>query len=109
MSTTTACLVGDAVRVDFSFTLLGTETVADPDVVKVIHRDPFLAEVVYEYLVDPEVTKLGVGQYRFEIVIGNQPRTHWFRTWGSEEVDKAQEVSVEVAESYFADPLDSIS
>jgi hypothetical protein len=105
MSTTTVCLVGDAVRVDFSFTLLGTTTVADPAVVMVIHRDPLLEETVYIYQTDDEVTRLGVGQYRFETIIGNEPRTHWFRTLGSGDVDKAQEVSVVVTESYLLDPI----
>lgn len=105
MSTTSAILVGDLARVDFSFTVLQSETAADPDIVKIIHRNPMLVETVYEFGLDPEITKLGTGSYRFETVIGNQPRTHWFRSWGSGEVDKSDEDSVTVTESYMSEPL----
>lgn len=108
MSTSTICLVGDAVRVDFTFTLLNTTTLADPDVVKVFHRHPDLTENTYVFGIDPEIVRLGEGQFRFETVIANEPRTHWIRTLGSDEVDKSQEVSVVVEESFFSDPLDQI-
>jgi hypothetical protein len=102
---TTATLVGDDVQVDWSYTSLGTEDLEDPDRVVLIHRDPSLVETVYEFGVDDEITKTGEGQYSFVLTIGNQPRTHWFRPWGSGSVNKAQEVTVEVTESAFIDPL----
>ena len=108
MSTSTIALVGDACRVDFTFTLLNTTTLADPDVVKIFHRHPDLSEDTYTYGVDPEITRLGEGQFRFETVIANEPRRHYVRTWGSDEVDKAQEVYIDVEESFFLDPLDQL-
>lgn len=101
------CKVGDDISVDFSFTLLGTTTLTDPPDVKVLHRKPDLTEVVYEYLVDDEVTRTGEGQYNFTKRMVNEPRTHVIRPLGEGAVNKSQEVFVEVIESYFLDPLPS--
>lgn len=105
MSTSAAVLVGDEAQVSFSFTALGTSTLTDPTIVKVIHRSPTLIETEYVFGVDPEIQNPGVGQYTFNIVVGNEPLTHWFRTWGSGDVDKAEEIGIEVTESYFLNPL----
>ena len=105
MSAAAIVQVGDDTVIEFSFTLINTDTLADPDEVYVLHRDPFLAETVYEYNVDPEIVRLGVGQYKFTITLGNQPRTHVFRTLGDGNVNKAQSVTIEVTESYFDEPL----
>lgn len=102
---TSATLVGDDIQVEWSYTSLGTEDLEDPTDVVMIHRDPLLVETVYVFGIDPEITKIGEGQYQFVLTIGNQPRTHWFRPWGSGAVNKAQEVSIEIEESYFSDPL----
>ena len=105
MSTSAACMVGDDVVVDFSFTLINTTTLTDPTTVQVIQRTPLLEELVYDFGTDPEVEKLGVGQYRFTKRIANEPRRHYFRTIGTGDVDKTEEVYVVVAESYFSEPL----
>jgi len=101
-----ATIIGDSIQVNFSFTLLGTTTLADPTEVIVIHRDRSLEEVVYTYLTDGELIRVGEGQYRLTIRITSDG-THVFRPLGSGNVNKAQEITLAVPESYFSDPLPS--
>jgi hypothetical protein len=96
--------IGDDVQVDFSFTELGTDDLTDPDTVICIHRDPDLVETVYTYLTDDELVRTGVGQFRLTLNL-TQARTHVFRPVGSGTVNKAQESTVEVDESYYSEPL----
>jgi len=100
----TLSVVGDDIEITFTFTLLGTETPADPDLVQVIHRKPDLTETVYEYLVDDEISRTSAGLYVLTLRLVDY-RTHWFRPVGTGNVNKATEVSVEVEESYYLDPL----
>ncbi len=99
------CAVGDDISVAFSFTTLGTETLADPTLIQVVHRKPDLTETIYEYPTDTEITRQAEGQYTFTARMLNEPLTHVIRPLGSGDVNKAQEVFVEVTESYFLDPL----
>jgi hypothetical protein len=96
--------IGDDITVTFTFTLLGTSTAADPDLVQVIHRKPDLSETVYEYLVDDEITRTSAGLYTITLRL-TEYRTHWFRPVGTGNVNKATEVSVDVEESYYLEPL----
>ncbi len=98
-------LVGKDYQVDFSFTALGTTTLTDPTQVRVLERKPDLTETIYVFPDDTEITKLGVGQYRFTKLAVNEPLTHVIRPLGDGTVNDAQEVFVEVTESYFLDPL----
>lgn len=100
-------VLGDDFEVAFSFTSLGTVTLTDPPGVQVIHRLPDLTEQVYEYPADTEITKLGVGSYKYKNR-ATLARTHIIRPIGSGiAVNKAQEVTLEVTESFFLDPLPS--
>jgi hypothetical protein len=105
MSEMATVLVGSDFSVNFTFTLLGTTTLADPDLVQVVHRKPDLTEVVYEYLVDDEITRNSVGDYTFTKTAPNEARRHVLRPLGTGNVNKSQEVFVDVTESYFLDPL----
>ncbi len=98
--------VGDDVQTDFSFTLLGTTTLTDPTLVEVVLRKPDLTEVLYTFPSSPEITKLGVGSYRFTLKM-LESRTHVVRPVGDGVVNKSQEVFIEVTESMFLDPLPS--
>lgn len=105
MSTSTIAVVGDDVVIEFSFTDIETDELADPDLVTVIHRDPFLVETAYVFGTDSEISQLGPGQYSFTMRIPEQHRRHYFRTMGSGEVNKAREVYVDVEESHYLDPF----
>ncbi len=97
-------VVGDDAKIDFTFTDLESGDPADPDLVQVIHRKPDLTETVYEYEVDDEVTRESVGLYSITLRLVDY-RTHFFRPVGTGNVNKGTEVSVEVEESHFLDPL----
>jgi len=97
-------IAGDDVQITFTFTALGTSTPADPDLVQVIHRKPDLTETVYEFGVDDEITKTSTGLYTFTLRVVDY-RRHYFRPIGTGEVNKATEVSVDVTESFFLDPI----
>ena len=97
-------IVGSDAQIEFTFTALGTSTPADPTEVFVIHRKPDLTETEYEYLVDSEITRVSTGLYRFTINLVDH-RTHIFRPVGTGAVNDAKEVTLEVTESYFLDPI----
>lgn len=96
--------VGDDASVAFTFTLLGTSTPADPDEIFVRVRQPDLTEVEFEYLVDTQITRLGVGSYTFtqRYIL---PRTHIISPVGVGNVNKMQEILVTIDEPYLLDPL----
>lgn len=100
--------VGDDIQINFTFTLLGTATPADPTEIFIIQRKPDLSEVIYEFGIDPELTKQGVGLYRLEIRLVDY-RRHYFRAVGTGDVNEASEpeVFIDVVESHFLSPLPS--
>lgn len=96
--------IGDDTRTSFTFTLLGTETPADPDEIYVLVRLPDLTVQQYEFGVDSEITKLGVGSYQFSY----RPLTMWnhvIQPIGIGNVNKLHEVLIEVDEPYLSDPI----
>jgi hypothetical protein len=96
--------VGDDAQVAFTFTALGTDTAADPDEVYVRVRKPDLTEVQFEYLVDDEIEKLSTGSYTFtQRYI--EPRTHIISPIGVGNVNKMQEILLEIDEPSLLDPL----
>lgn len=97
--------IGDDTSTPFSFTLLGTDTKADPPEVYVMLRLPDLTEVTYEYLVDPEIERLAEGDYQFNYRVLSS-RTHVVRPIGvGEDLNDTQEITISVDESNFVTPL----
>lgn len=105
MSEMATVLVGKDYQVDFSFTALGTTTLTDPTNIRVLQRKPDLTEIIFVYPDDTEITRLGVGQYRFTQLAVNEPLRHVIRPVGDGAVNDVQEVFIDVTESYFLDPL----
>lgn len=98
------CKVGSAAAVDFTFTALDTGVLTDPTTVSVFLRKPDLSEEVYTYPDDPEITRSSVGSYRFRRV-WTEPRRSIIRPVGTGAVNRAEEVFMDVEESYFLDPM----
>lgn len=105
MASSATAVLGDDFEVDFSFTSLGTTTLTDPPGVKIVHRLPNLTEVVYTYPTDTQITKLGVGSYKYTNR-ATVEKTHVIRPVGSGiAVNKAQEVFLTVTGTFFLNPL----
>jgi hypothetical protein len=95
--------VGDDAQVAFTFTTLGTDTAADPDEVYVRVRLPDLTEVQFEYLVDDEIARGATGSYTFTQQYF-APRTHVISPIGVGNVNKMQEILIEIDEPYLLVP-----
>lgn len=74
--------VGTRVRTTAAFTPLGSATLTDPTLVKVLVREPDGTVTDYVYGTDVEVVKDGVGQYSLKHVC-DAAGTWWF-SWVAE-------------------------
>lgn len=78
---------GNNLKLLVEFTLEGTETYVDPDVVKLTVRDPDGAETVYQYGVGGVVSKVDTGRY--QAVIPVDAAGDWTYCWWSTGAGKA--------------------
>lgn len=97
---TNIVLVGDEIQYSFSFQALGTTTPVDPTTITVQHRTPDGVGKSYQFGRDPEVVRLSLSNYRFNIRV-YQWRRHHISAFGSGSTNKQIPVFFDVPENSF--------
>ncbi len=92
--------LGDVVRVSATFTDADTDSVIDPDVVKLSVRTPAGIVTTYTYGVGGNVVKEAVGQY-YSVINANQAGFWFYRWWstGFGQAAKENEFKVRIAQA----------